>query len=431
MKRVHTYLVIILLTIIYISKTFSQDWPTSPEIWSKPVLLDSALNLKWKWYDTPAFTKSLDTIYYTGGNGVFRAIREVVDGKTYWDTIKLNNKVNPSGYAVHRSSISRDGRRLYISSLGGYGGADIWRSDWDTTTKDWNIPINIGNLNTASGEGYLYEVNPDTVYVISNHIGLATIYYYVFDKQKNEWAIADSFDNVYKHPFRRSDKYGLSLTGKRNKLYFGQRYVRDDVSQPLNYALKRKIDLAVSYWDSTKNTWGDCYYLNINSMGFYPDSIKWPTFIAGGEDSYPWISEDGKVLIFTSIRDVNLDSLGNGDTYPKLYISYLLKDENGNPVAIKIDKNNNLIDFHLFPNYPNPFNGSTIISYNLPKQERVTLKIYDIIGKEVVTLLDKEISTGMHSIAFNPQQYNLASGVYIYSLETSSKQISNNMVYLK
>jgi hypothetical protein len=85
----------------------------------------------------------------------------------------------------------------------------------------------------------------------------------------------------------------------------------------------------------------------------------------------------------------------------------------------------------LLQNYPNPFNSQTIISYKLPKYERVTIMVYDLLGKEIAKLIDKEINAGMHTIIFNPQQYNLASGVYLYSLKTSTQQISKQMVYLK
>jgi hypothetical protein len=70
--------------------------------------------------------------------------------------------------------------------------------------------------------------------------------------------------------------------------------------------------------------------------------------VAGGADMYPWISEDGKVLIFSSVRNVKIDTTGSGDELPKLYISYLLKDENGNPVSVEVDKDNRPTTYSLF-----------------------------------------------------------------------------------
>lgn len=422
-----------LLLFLTAAVVYPQDWPISPEVWSKPVLLDSALNIRFKWYDTPSFTKNLDTIYYTGGNGVYRAVKKNINAKVIWDTLRLNERINiPGQYAPFSCSISRDGKRLYVAHWTVGKGVDIWKSTWDKNTQDWGPMMNMGEvINTRRGDGYLYEVSEDTVYTISNHIGLATIYYYIYDKEKKEWAIADSFSNVYRHPFRDGDKFGLSLTSNKKKLYFGQYYQRYDPSQPLDQTRKRREELAVSYYNENKKEWGTPYYLNINSLGYYPDSVKWPGSIAGGSDTYPWISEDGKVLIFSSDRDVMVDSLGNGDFSPKLYISYLLKDENGNTVGVDLDKYNNPMAYYLFPNYPNPFNGSTIISFNLPRYEHATLIVYDLLGREIAKLFDKEMDVGIHTIVFSAQQYKLASGVYLYSLKTPTQQISKQMVYLK
>lgn len=68
----------------------------------------------------------------------------------------------------------------------------------------------------------------------------------------------------------------------------------------------------------------------------------------------------------------------------------------------------------LGQNYPNPFNPSTVISFELPKDANVSLKVYDISGKEVASLLNGYLATGSHSVNFNAS--GLASGVYFYKL---------------
>ncbi len=405
------------------------------EVWSEPSLIDTtALNQKWKWYDTPAVTNSLDTIYFTGGNGVYCATKIIESDSINWEITRLDNNVNPEGqYAPKSCSISRDGKRLYVSNYGGYGGLDIWKSEWNDSLDNWGALINMGeNINKEGSGVYLYEVSEDTVYCILNRIGLPYLYYFIRNDKTNEWEEDDSLFNRLSHTDLGTLRlYGLSLTNDKKKLYFSHQFVRKDTSITLNYSRKRSLELAVSYWDTTLNKWGEGQYLNINSIGYFPDSVNWPNFIAGGVDAYPWISEDGRTLIFSSVRNVEIDSIGNGDTNPKLYISYLQKDENGDPVSVHLDDNETSKGYILFPNYPNPFNGSTIISYNIPFRQRVQVKVYDILGREITTILDEVKPKGINTTLFNPQYLNLSSGVYIYNLITQEKNISKSMIYLK
>ncbi len=85
--------------------------------------------------------------------------------------------------------------------------------------------------------------------------------------------------------------------------------------------------------------------------------------------------------------------------------------------------------FKLLQNYPNPFNPTTEIKFSIAKPGLVTLKVYDVLGREVATLVNKELGTGNFSVSFNAS--NLASGTYIYHLTAGDVQISKKMVLLK
>jgi hypothetical protein len=85
--------------------------------------------------------------------------------------------------------------------------------------------------------------------------------------------------------------------------------------------------------------------------------------------------------------------------------------------------------YSLYQNYPNPFNPSTTISFCVPSKSFVTLKVYDIIGREVVTLVDQEISAGFYAQQWNA--INVSSGVYFYRLQAGSFTETKKLVLLK
>ena len=77
------------------------------------------------------------------------------------------------------------------------------------------------------------------------------------------------------------------------------------------------------------------------------------------------------------------------------------------------------VEFELYQNYPNPFNPSTKIGFSIPQQSQVTLKIYDILGKEVMTLVDGVKTAGNYEVDFNAS--NISSGVYFYTLQSNNQ----------
>ncbi|MBK7254286.1 MAG: T9SS type A sorting domain-containing protein [Ignavibacteria bacterium] len=86
-------------------------------------------------------------------------------------------------------------------------------------------------------------------------------------------------------------------------------------------------------------------------------------------------------------------------------------------------------NFSLKQNYPNPFNPSTVISYSIPKSGLVTLKVYDVLGKEVASLINEVKTSGSYEYQFNGT--NLSSGVYFYRLESGNFSDTKKMFLLK
>jgi C-terminal processing protease CtpA/Prc len=100
-----------------------------------------------------------------------------------------------------------------------------------------------------------------------------------------------------------------------------------------------------------------------------------------------------------------------------------------NSVEDNISNQIHISNLYLHQNYPNPFNSSTSIEFTLPKPEYVKLKVYNILGKEVATLVAKKLNQGNHTYQFDGS--NLASGVYYYQLEAGDFMEVKKMILLK
>ncbi len=85
--------------------------------------------------------------------------------------------------------------------------------------------------------------------------------------------------------------------------------------------------------------------------------------------------------------------------------------------------------FELSQNYPNPFNPVTSIQFEIPNTGYISLKVYDMIGREVATLIDKNMTAGEHSVRFDAT--NLSSGIYIYRLSTGNESMTKKMTLIK
>jgi hypothetical protein len=117
----------------------------------------------------------------------------------------------------------------------------------------------------------------------------------------------------------------------------------------------------------------------------------------------------------------NGTSLGNGTGEVSIY------ELNG--TSVYDNTSTAPVRFSLFQNYPNPFNPTTTIHFSLPQRERVTLKIFDVLGREVATLANGELSAGEQSVQFNAT--NLSSGIYFYQMMAGSYVQRKKMIVLK
>jgi len=87
--------------------------------------------------------------------------------------------------------------------------------------------------------------------------------------------------------------------------------------------------------------------------------------------------------------------------------------------------------FALSQNYPNPFNPTTEIRFSLPQHSYVTLKVFDILGREIATLVNEFKEAGNYSVEFSADKYQLSSGVYFYTMKAGKNFAVKKMMFIK
>ena len=148
------------------------------------------------------------------------------------------------------------------------------------------------------------------------------------------------------------------------------------------------------------------------------------TLVVDGEGLAEWISGDaacvtpdgGYAMLCTN---VHMDGAANN-----LLVRFAPDQQDSLAYAAL-----NPSDIRLLQNYPNPFNSTTTISYDLNSSNIVRLKVFDLTGRLVTTLIDGSITTGKHEVMFDGA--GLASGIYFTRLEAGSKRMTRKMVFIK
>ncbi len=162
-----------------------------------------------------------------------------------------------------------------------------------------------------------------------------------------------------------------------------------------------------------------------------------------GEYNVATFNQANIIPYFGETFTVNTNGIGNKTVFLKILAE---ENINGNYDIANINADENILpkkngkeiaysgmqtinEYVLEQNYPNPFNPATTINYQLPEEGFVILKVYDILGKEVATLVNKQKNRGRYVVNFDAT--DLASGVYIYQLRVNDYMSSHKMLLLK
>lgn len=165
-----------------------------------------------------------------------------------------------------------------------------------------------------------------------------------------------------------------------------------------------------------------------------------------------WVADWNPDILFTSNGGATWDSLQNHSTLPGAITKFVFVDDlkgwaitrshilntangwqtftiQGTISGIDEQHLQNPLDFTLFQNYPNPFNPTTKIEYQILELSFVTLKVYDVLGNEVETIVDEEKTAGSYEVVFDGS--GLTSGIYFYQFEAGNFVETKKMILLK
>ncbi|MFH0991075.1 MAG: T9SS type A sorting domain-containing protein [bacterium] len=365
------------------------------EVWSEPQIIlptGKAVN--------PAITSTGDTLYCLGMNGLSRSVK--VSG-VWLMPQALPAWVNSS--LARYPAITPDERRLYFIDYGGYGGWDLWMTEWSDSLKDWTEVINLGpTINTSKDEWCAFAPDNKTLIFVRD-VFTSQILLSRWNDSTKSWSAPISLDQ--ERVSRGWGVSGITMPGNKKKLYVG-RYTQ--VNGFFEW------ELMVSYKDSATGRFTMPLRLNINSHP--PDTT--PTYNPEnrGYDAFPSVTPDGKWMFFETDRSP--DSINTN--YHDIYVSRLLLDENGDTVMTSVydDLVQKLIGTRLVGNYPNPLNPSTTIVFEVNRQEPVKITLYDITGRMIRVLVDSVYGPGRCRVPVNLG--NLPSGTYFYQIEVKNSQ---------
>jgi hypothetical protein len=239
---------------------------------------------------------------------------------------------------------------------------------------------------------------------------------YDYHLQKYSPAIDSGDPNILDIDGTRSDigAYGGPL---------GESYTYQDLAPrpPVNVTAVLDSNQVLLSWN--KNTEADFKSYRIyrdTTEGFIIDSTK---LISEQSDTF-FVQVVPKEEINLYYKLTAVDSQGN-ESVPSEEAHIEITSTKERPVTIS--------SYQLYQNYPNPFNPATTINYQIPKTGFVTLKVYDILGKEIATLVNEQKTQGRYSVKFDASSAagGLASGVYFYQLRAGDFIQTKKMILLK
>ena len=157
-----------------------------------------------------------------------------------------------------------------------------------------------------------------------------------------------------------------------------------------------------------------------------------PTFGSNGIKTDKYGAFNNIIKSIAIQKDGNIIAAGTSINQDEtMSVNTIIRYLGDSKTTSSTDNNDKIIpsSFNLFQNYPNPFNPNTVIKWEQPANSHVLLKVYDLLGREVATLVNEEKAAGNYKVTFDAK--NLANGIYFYRLKAGNYSSVKKMILLK
>jgi len=349
--------------------------------WSIPKSLGNPPNYTQDQYHPSIVSDT--SVYFSASNGLI--VRCQYRNGLYQQRVILPYPINYANTSQTWGDpfVSPDESYIIFKSTraGGFGGNDIYIS-YKKLNGTWTNPKNLGNKINTQYDETSGDITPDGKYL-------------TFGSNKDMRWVSAGFIDSLKHtnfiPYlknqipQQNDTVGVQF----NLVIPDTTFIDDDGNNTLSYSATLGDGSPLPSW------------LNFNPQ----TRTLWGTPTTAGTSS------------------IKITVTDNDSAKASCLFNLVVAQHTGINLMNEI-----MIDsYKLYQNYPNPFNPSTVISYALPENSFVSLKIYNILGKEIATLVNTLQRRGFYDITLNTNNLNLSSGVYLFSL--TATEINTNKVF--
>ncbi|MGE5432904.1 MAG: YCF48-related protein [Syntrophomonadaceae bacterium] len=246
---------------------------------------------------------------------------------------------------------------------------------------------------------------------------------------RNRWILLGH--NAITEPCYMTKDAGITWQEMKNR-FTTMEFINNKLGYAIDSSFYKTTDGGDRWVEVTDATKKIAYWTS--AINFYNENIGW---LYGYSSTYftsdggrTWVKEFG----IKNLDDLSRNSLeviseneawaiGGSSRGNIFHFEDSATSVSDSPIDVTPD------NYYLNQNYPNPFNPNTIIKYSIPKQSKVELIIYDLLGRKISTLINKEQSTGEYKVQFNGS--SLPSGMYIYSIQAGEFRASKKLLLIK